>query len=175
MKFTYSSRVYIIAVFAALASLLQLLEIFIILPIPFIKIGLANSITLYFLKKREYVTAFFINIIRIFVGGFFSAKLFSLPFLFSLSGGIISFSVMYFLIVVFRDKISIAMVSVMSAVAFNLTQYFLFSKIFGTGMEYDTTVSIIMLLSIPAGIITAIVVNGLLKLNVDIVIDNKFN
>jgi heptaprenyl diphosphate synthase len=160
-------------VFSALASLLQLLEIFIILPIPFIKIGLANSITLYFLKKNQYVTAFFINIIRIFVGGFFSAKLFSLPFLFSLSGGIISFSVMYFLIVFFRDKISITIVSVLSAIAFNLTQYFLFSKIFGSGMEYDTTASIIMLLSIPAGIITAIVANGLLNLNVDIVINNK--
>ena len=77
MKIVYSSRVYIIAVFSALASMLQLLEIFIIIPIPFVKIGLANAITLYFLKKKEYVSAFFINMIRIFVGGFFSAKLFS--------------------------------------------------------------------------------------------------
>ena len=172
MKITYTSRVYIIAVFSALASMLQLLEIFIILPIPFVKIGLANAITLYFLKKREYVSAFFINMIRIFVGGFFSAKLFSLPFLFSLSGGIISFAIMYFLIVLFRDKISITAVSVLSAISFNLTQYFLFSKIFGTGLEYDTTVSIIVLLSIPAGVITAIVANGILNIKVDAIINN---
>ncbi|MCK4979980.1 MAG: Gx transporter family protein [Candidatus Delongbacteria bacterium] len=172
MKITYSSRVYIIAVFSALASLLQLLEIFIILPIPFVKIGLANAITLYFLKKGEYVSAFFINMIRIFVGGFFSAKLFSLPFIFSLSGGIISFSVMYFLIIIFRDKISITAVSILSAISFNLTQYFLFSKIFGAGLEYDTTVSIIVLLSIPAGVITAIVANGILSIKVDAVINN---
>ena len=167
MKITYSSRVYIIAVFSALASMLQLLEIFIILPIPFVKIGLANAITLYFLKKKEYVSAFFINIIRIFVGGFFSAKLFSLPFLFSLSGGIVSFTVMYLLIIIFKDKISIAVVSVISAISFNLMQYLLFSKIFGTGLEYDTTVSIIMLLSIPTGVITAMVTNGILATDVE--------
>ena len=79
---------------------------------------------------------------------------------------------MYFLIVLFRDKISITAVSVLSAISFNLTQYFLFSKIFGTGLEYDTTVSIIVLLSIPAGIITAIVANGILNIKIDAIVNN---
>lgn len=165
-NFTYSSRVYLIATFAALASVLQVLEIFIVLPIPFIKIGLANTITLFFLYKKEYLIAFLITVIRLFVGGFFAGKLLNIIFIFSLSGGIISFSIMFMLFLFFRKVISLTAISISGAVAHNFTQLFLFYSLTGYSVKPDMILSSVLLLSVAAGLITAYVARKMVSLPV---------
>jgi heptaprenyl diphosphate synthase len=169
LKFEYGTRVYMIAVFSALASLLQLLEIFIILPIPFVKIGLANAIVLFFIARNEFLTAFCINIFRVFIGGFFSAKLFSLPFIFSLSGATLSFFVMLILFAVFRRTVSLVAISSAGAAAFNLAQYFLFTYFFDSSFDYNITVSVIILLSTLPGILTGVIAEILNRQDIEII------
>ena len=168
MVFQYHSRVFLVSMFAALASLLQLLEVFIVLPIPFLKIGLANSIVIFFIAHKEYKAAFTISIIRLLIGNFFSGKLFSLPVIFSFSGGLISVIVMILLVVLFRKNISITAVSVVGAVAHNLTQLFLFTSLFGSGFEFSRLVSLLLLFSVLSGVLVAFVTEKLLKLNIEI-------
>ncbi len=165
----YGSRVYMIAVFSALASLLQLLEIFIIMPIPFVKIGLANAIVLFFILRKQFMIAFMVNIIRVFIGGFFSAKLFSLPFIFSISGALLSFFVMTGVFLIFRIYVSAVALSVCGAIAFNMAQYVLFMFFFDGEAVYGTTVSVIIGLSVIPGILTGVVAEILNRQDVELI------
>ncbi|MGD9707788.1 MAG: Gx transporter family protein [Candidatus Delongbacteria bacterium] len=169
MKVEYSSRVYLIGVFSALASMLQLFEIFVIMPIPFVKIGLANAIVLFFIMKKQYLIAFAVNIIRVFIGGFFSGKLFSLPFIFSLSGALLSFSVMFTLFFIFRKHISAVALSICGAVSFNMAQYLLFMLFFDGRAEYGITVSVIAGLSVIPGILTGTVAEILNRQDIELI------
>jgi len=169
LRVEYGTRVYIIAVFSALASLLQLLEIFIILPIPFVKIGLANAIVLFFIAKKEYLIAFMINMIRVFIGGFFSAKLFSLPFVFSFAGANISFIIMAVLFIISGRIVSLLAISISGAIMFNITQYFLFVYFFNKSLDYNVTVSAIILLSVLPGILTGIIAVMLNKQDITLI------
>ncbi|MBU4487360.1 MAG: Gx transporter family protein [Candidatus Delongbacteria bacterium] len=169
LKIEYGSRVYIIAVFSALASLLQLLEIFIILPIPFVKIGLANAIVLFFILKRQYLIAFMVNMIRVFIGGFFSAKLFSLPFIFSFAGANLSYFAMLFLFIIIGRITSAVAISVCGAIIFNLTQYCLFVYFFNRTIDYNVTVSIIISLSLIPGVLTGIIADMLNKQDIELI------
>ena len=173
MVFQYHSRVFFVSMFAALASLLQLLEVFVVLPIPFFKIGLANSIVLFFIAHKEYKAAFAISIIRLLIGNFFSGKLFSLPVIFSFSGGFISVVMMIILVVIFQKNISITAVSIVGAVTHNLTQLFLFTYLFGSGFEFSKLVSLLLLFSVISGILVAFVAVKLLILNIEIKVKKK--
>jgi heptaprenyl diphosphate synthase len=169
LKVEYGTRVYIIAVFSALASLLQLLEIFIILPIPFVKIGLANAIVLFFIARKQYLIAFAVNIFRVFIGGFFSAKLFSLPFIFSLSGATLSYFVMVILFIILGRLVSLVALSVSGAIAFNIAQYFLFVYFFDRSVDYNMTVSVIILLSVIPGVLTGIIAEILNRQDIELI------
>lgn len=95
---------------------LQLPEL---VPIPGIKLGLANIITLaalVWLGRRE---AFVILILRIILGSFFSGRMVS--FLYSMSGGLLCFAVMALTIGLF-DENRLWVVSVFGAIAHNVGQ-----------------------------------------------------
>ncbi|PID26799.1 MAG: hypothetical protein CR982_08260 [Candidatus Cloacimonadota bacterium] len=130
INYSFKSRIYPISIFAATASILQLLEIYFIFPIPFLKIGLANSIILMLIYKRLYLEGVLVNLIRILAGGFFSGRLFSLPFIFSLSGGVMSFIAMLIFFILFRKLFSLTTVSITGALTHNFTQLFLLNYFF---------------------------------------------
>lgn len=89
-------------------------------PIPGIKLGLANIITLtslYFLLFRE---AMLLVILRVTLNCFFTGSF--LTFWYSISGGLLSFFVMFLLIMMSKEKISTTGVSVAGAVSHNIGQ-----------------------------------------------------
>ena len=85
-------RVAVSAVLCALSLLFSYLESFIPMPIPGMKIGLANLIPLLLLPSLGAPTAACVSLLRIGL----SALLFGSPvsFLYSLAGGVVSFAVM---------------------------------------------------------------------------------
>ena len=168
LTFKYNSRIFVISIFSALASLLTLLEIFIVLPIPFIKIGLANSITLYFLYKKEYKIAVFVTIFRLFIGNFFAGKLFSIPMVFSFSAGLFSLLVSFLVFVLFNKYFSISVVSISGAVTHNITQLFLFYYIINVPLEVNSLLSILIAFSILSGLVVAYISDKLLNVNVNL-------
>ena len=111
-------RVAVSAVLCALSLLFSYLETYIPMPIPGMKIGLANLIPLLLLPSLGAPTAACVSLLRIGL----SALLFGSPvsFLYSLAGGVVSFAVMA---LVFRlGFFGLAGVSVLGGVSHNLGQ-----------------------------------------------------
>jgi len=106
--------------FAALAILMGYVEMMIPVPIPIpgVKLGLANVIIVIMMYFMDSHSAFFVSIIRVFLSGLLFAGLSGL--LYSLSGAMLSFGVMALL----KDtrKFSIIGVSLAGGVFHNVGQ-----------------------------------------------------
>jgi heptaprenyl diphosphate synthase len=79
-----------IAKLAALAIGLHLIESIVPSPLPGVKPGIANIITLYVLYRFDFATAAWVSLLRIFAGSFLLGQFLSPTFILSLSGGISS-------------------------------------------------------------------------------------
>ena len=116
-----SSKLVLTSVIAAISLGVYAIESLIppIIPIPGVKLGLANAITLIALYVLGAKCAFGVLFVRIFV----SSLLFGQPIslIFSISGGLMSFGVMFFL-KRFMDEENIWAISVFGAFAHNLGQ-----------------------------------------------------
>ena len=108
------------AILAALAMILSYVEAMVPMPVPIpgIKLGLANLVILLAIYRLGFKYALAINCIRIFVTGLLFTGVFGI--LYSLSGGLLSLLVMYLL---YRTEIfSMVGVSMAGGVAHNLGQ-----------------------------------------------------
>ena len=108
------------AILAALAMILSDVEAMVPMPVPIpgIKLGLANLVILLAIYRLGFKYALAINCIRIFVTGLLFTGVFGI--LYSLAGGLLSLLVMYLL---YRTEIfSMVGVSMAGGVAHNLGQ-----------------------------------------------------
>ncbi len=108
------------AILAALAMILSYVEAMVPMPVPIpgIKLGLANLVILLAIYRLGFKYALAINCIRIFVTGLLFTGVFGI--LYSLAGGLLSLLVMYLL---YRTEIfSMVGVSMAGGVAHNLGQ-----------------------------------------------------
>ncbi|PKM95099.1 MAG: heptaprenyl diphosphate synthase [Firmicutes bacterium HGW-Firmicutes-1] len=116
-----TKKTVFIALLISMALVLSYFERFIpLLAYPGVKLGLANAITLtalYFLNFRETLTLVVIRIVMnaLFVGNFIS-------FWYSLSGGLLSFLVMFLCISLIGKHLSTVGISVAGAFAHNIGQ-----------------------------------------------------
>ncbi len=108
------------AILAALAMILSYVEAMVPMPVPIpgIKLGLANLVILLAIYRLGFKYALAINCIRIFVTGLLFTGVFGI--LYSLAGGLLSLLVMYLL---YRTEIfSMVGASMAGGVAHNLGQ-----------------------------------------------------
>ena len=108
------------AILAALAMILSYVEAMVPMPVPIpgIKLGLANLVILLAIYRLGFKYALAINCIRIFVTGLLFTGVFGI--LYSLAGGLLSLLVMYLL---YRTEIfSMVVVIMAGGVAHNLGQ-----------------------------------------------------
>lgn len=116
-----TKKMVFIALLISMALVLSYFERFIPVPAyPGVKLGLANAITLtalYFLNFRETLSLVIIRIVMnaMFVGNFIS-------FWYSLSGGLLSFLVMYLCVKLLGTKVGTVGISVAGAFAHNVGQ-----------------------------------------------------
>ena len=88
-------RISIIAMLLAMAIVVSVLESFIPMFIPGFKLGLANVITLIMLYEFRSSEAFLVQILRIIIVGLLRGTFLSPIFIMSLSGGLLSFLLMW--------------------------------------------------------------------------------
>lgn len=121
-KLSPVQKMVFIAMLVAFALVLSYIErsFGVILPIPGVKLGLANVITLTSLYLLTFHEAFFLVIVRVTLNCFFAGSF--LTFWYSLAGGLLSMVVMYMLIRIGRDKVSTIGVSVTGGVCHNIGQ-----------------------------------------------------
>lgn len=146
------------AFFTAVAATVYFLESMVvrILPVPFLRIGLANVIIVYLLMRKEFVLAFTVNIMKTLIGGLISFTLMSPATLLSISGGIGSLIVMW-LLLVSKIKFSILGISIAGAVVHNIIQIFCVRWIIIQRDSVFYLLPILILIGIITGFVTGII------------------
>lgn len=84
-----------IAQLAALAIGLHMIEAVVPSPLPGIKPGIANIVTLYVLYRFDFATAAWVSLLRVFAGSLLLGHFLSPTFVLSLSGALASLAVLY--------------------------------------------------------------------------------
>lgn len=83
-----------VAKLAALAIGLHLIESVVPSPLPGVKPGIANIVTLYVLYKFDFATAAWVSLLRVFAGSMLLGQFLSPTFMLSLSGALTSLLVL---------------------------------------------------------------------------------
>lgn len=127
--------------------------------IPGLKIGLANIIIMYVLYTYSVKDAYLLSISRVFLVGMLRTGLFNITFLFSLVGALFSLTTM----IIFKyTKLSIVGVSIIGSIFHSLGQIIVAIIILKqSAMIYYLPV--LILVSIPTGIITGFIAKELIK------------
>jgi heptaprenyl diphosphate synthase len=114
-------KITLLAMYLAMALIIFTLESQLppIVPIPGVKLGLANIIILFVIMTCGKKDAFTVLVLRIIIASIFSGQV--MGFMYSLCGGVVSFAVMSFAsIFIKRDKLWV--ISILGAVAHNIGQ-----------------------------------------------------
>lgn len=145
-----SKRIALIAVLAAVALTIFVAESQIppILPIPGVKLGLANIVTLVAMVILGRRDAFAVLAVRLVLGSVFTGSVSA--FLFSAAGGIFAYVIMALLVGIFPEKL-LWVVSVLAALAHNAGQMLV--AIFVTGTP---SIMIYILILAASGIVTGV-------------------
>jgi heptaprenyl diphosphate synthase len=160
---TPTKKLAVVAMLVAQASVLHFVESLLPnpIPIPGVKLGLANIITLLALIVLDFRTALQITVLRTVLGALLSGTLFGVGFFMSCSGAL---SALCLMAVSLRamSGLSITVISILGAIAHNLGQLALAALILNfSGIFYYLPV--MLLFSIPTGYITGLLTNELLK------------
>lgn len=130
------------------------------IPVPGVKFGLSNIAVMYalfFLKRSQaYTIAVLKSIFVLITRGLVAAAL-------SLSGGILSLTVMLLIIILFKEKVTYLVLSMFGAIAHNIGQLIAITLIY-TGMYLWAYLPVLLVSGAAAGIITAMLLKAVLPM-----------
>lgn len=152
------------ALYLALALTVYALENAILppLPIPGVRLGLANMVILTVLYTEGFKTACIVSISRVFLGSFFSGTFLGIAFWPTLAGAVTSTLVMAATRQLSKSKVSPVGVSVMGALAHNTSQLAAIYPFFpNAGLFYY--LPFLILLAVPAGVLTGIIGRNIIE------------
>ncbi len=130
-----------------------------VVPVPGVKLGLANIITVYAVWRAGARDAFLILIARIILGSIFAGQMTS--FLFSLGGGLLCFAAMLLVRkILSEDQIWVA--SVIGAVFHNIGQTIVAVAVFQTA-NVAFYFPVLLLSGLVTGLFTGVAAQALLK------------
>lgn len=152
-----------VAKLAALAIGLHLIEAVVPSPLPGVKPGIANIVTLYILYRFDFATAAWVSFLRVFASSLLFGNFLSPTFVLSLSGAMMSLVALYFAQHLPRRYFGPVSLSILAAFAHMLAQLLLvrFWLIPHAGVAY--LIPIFMLAALFFGLINGVVTNILLK------------
>lgn len=129
------------------------------MPVPGVRLGLANIITLLTLILFGLRSGLLVAVLRTVLGSLFVGGLFSFGFWLSITAGVASCLVMS-LVLILQKKglVSLISVSVIGATVHNLTQLTLASLIISNMTLLKGYFPLLLLLSVPTGIFTGLAV-----------------
>ena len=151
-----------IALFAAAALLLFLLERLLPNPLPWVRLGLANAVTLVVLWEYGAVSATVVVVLRLLLGGLFAASLLGPQFWLAVSGALGSLCVMIVATRLGRSLWSPLGVSVLGSVAHGAAQLLAVAWLFGAGRGVLSFLPLFLGVSLVTGVITGSIADALL-------------
>ncbi len=150
---TKTKKMVLLSILVSQALVLHIIERAIPMPIPVpgVKLGLANIISLFTIMVFGYRETIIVVLLRTFLGSLFGGGLSS--FLYSLSGGLLSATVMAFMYIKHKEIFSIPTISTVGAVFHNIGQIGMASLVISNiNLFYYLPVLLI------SGVITGIVI-----------------
>ena len=124
-----TQKITLLGVLTAGAVIIGIIESFIpSIGIPGVKLGLANIVILIILYELGVLDAIIVNLLRVFLVGLLRGNIFSMGFLMSLTGAVLSLGIMILLHLVIK-KFSVIGVSVIGSV-FHVTGQILIAMLF---------------------------------------------
>lgn len=152
------------AILLALALILAIVERWIplalIVPVPGVKLGLANIVTLFALLRLRPSDAFIILVLRCLVVGMITGPV---SLMFSLTGGILAFLIMWLLILWYEKMFSLIGISVAGAAAHNIGQISVAVFLLAEPLLIWTYLPLLLLTGVVSGTLTAIVALPLIR------------
>lgn len=154
-----------IAKLAAFAIGLHLFEAVLPSPLPGVKPGLANIVTLFVLYRFDFATAAWVSLLRVFASSFLLGNFLSPTFALSLSGALLSLGTLYFAQYLPRRYFSAVTLSVLAAFAHMVGQLLVVRVwlIPHAGVAY--LIPIFMAAALVFGVINGLLTHYLLSLN----------
>ncbi|MBS4534877.1 Gx transporter family protein [Clostridium sp. D2Q-14] len=158
-----TKKIVIIALLVAQALVLYLVERMIPFNfgIPGAKLGLANIITLVSLFIFGFKETFMVVVLRVLMSNLMGGSISSL--LFSLSGGLLSFFIMYLLKRIGKDKISIIGISIVGAVFHNIGQILMAAFVIHN-LKIVVYLPVLLISGVATGFFVGITVSYILKI-----------
>ncbi|MCX7841791.1 MAG: Gx transporter family protein [Clostridia bacterium] len=142
-----------------LAYVERIFPVGLIVPLPGIKLGLANIITLFALFYMDVKSAFTINILRCFIASMLFGSITS--FIFSVSGAVAALAVMALLKAGYGRYFSIIGISIGGSAAHNIAQIFMASLVLKSTAVF-AYLTVLLAASLATGLLTAAVCGSVL-------------
>lgn len=143
-----------LAVLISLGAMLFILENLIPMPLPWLRLGLANVVTLLALYWWGMKEATLIVILRVILGGLLSGKFLTPAFVLALSGGIASLLIMSFIYRYASKMFSPVGTSLWGAVFKNTTQLCLVAWIYIDNFSILSLLPLVLFSTLFSGIVT---------------------
>jgi len=134
-----------------------------VFPIPGVRLGLANIVTLFLIVFFSWKECFFNAIARTVVGSIITGSFFTPAFIFSLSGAFVSILIMLIVYNFFYGKLSLVGVSVAGATSHNITQLLLAATLFVKHWGILFQVPLLLFVAIATGTINGVIANLFVK------------
>ena len=152
-----------IAKLTALAISLHVIEAVFPSPLPGVKPGIANIVTLYVLAKYGYATAMWVSLLRVFASSLLLGHFLSPTFILSLFGSICSLSILFFAQLLPKRYFSVITLSILAAFAHITGQLLIvrFWLIPHAGVGY--LIPVFMIAALIFGLINGLIASRLLK------------
>lgn len=155
---------YRVALLSAYALALHGFESLLPTPIPWLRFGLANIITLVALVRYGFRTAMMVTLIRVILASIFKGTFLGPAFILSLGGGISSTAAMGLIHIVFKNLFGPVGLSLIGAVSHNITQLTLAYFLFIQRIEAVLIISpVIILIGTLTGVVNGVVSELLIK------------
>ena len=148
-----SRRIATLGLLVAVGVSLFVLEALIPLPVPFLKVGLANISTLLALMLFDAPAALLVVGLRVVIGSLLTGSLFSPAFVMAIGGGLASAAAMGIARTAFRDAFSPIGLSVIGSVTHVVAQLTLVSLFFVHGFALSYLLPLLLGSALAGGLV----------------------
>lgn len=155
-----TKRLVLLALLVAMAAALHIVENQLPLPVPVpgVKLGLANIISLLAIVMFGWREAVYIAIARVLLGSLFGGSFFGPAFMMSMGGALASILVMTYIIHNFQPMFSLAGVSLFGAAVHNIAQVILAATlVHSLGLLWY--LPYLLIFAVPTGLFTGLAAN----------------
>lgn len=150
-------HIILLALFVAIASVLHVMESLLPVPVPVpgIKLGLANIVSLAVIVMFGWQSAILVALVRIIIAALFGGTFLGVTFALSLSGAVLSTLAMALVKSRWYPPFSLVGVSIIGAVTHNMVQI-ITAALIVSSMDLLWYMPYLVLFAVPMGIITGI-------------------